>query len=244
MSRQKKLQKLKRRRERALSARPWDAPEKWKQQPVQDPPPGYASYTVTDEPMPDAEGGGETLEQILGNEGLERLHGLVKENPHAAIAELTPLLEAHPDIPVIYNWLQSAYSLAGNAQKSEELIHRLYQRHPNYLFGRVAYAQLLLRRKEIKKAAEVFNHTWNLKAHYPQRSEFHITEFVAFASIYILYHFHTGDMRAVDAMFQAMKGIAPDSEVTQEIAGLLSSPDVAAIRLVAKALLGSKRRRR
>src|SRR5947208_14574325 len=91
MSRQKKLKKLQRRRERGLPARQWITEEPW-----EDRLPARFQLTeciITEEPLRIDPGKANFLRQVLGTERMERLHAMLSENPRAAIPQRTELLE-------------------------------------------------------------------------------------------------------------------------------------------------------
>jgi len=64
-------------------------------------------------------------------------------------------LELEPDSPDILNNLASAYSLQGRLDESEEIIRRIHQRHPDYLFGATDLAKFHIHNREFDKAAEL-----------------------------------------------------------------------------------------
>ena len=83
----------------------------------------------------------------------------------------------------VYNYLCSAYLAIGDRENSEAVALENYERHPNYLFAETNYARICLDKGDLERIPAIFNDKFDLKRLYPRRSRFHISEFVAFASV-------------------------------------------------------------
>ncbi|BCE03554.1 hypothetical protein TYM08_P3617 [Marinicellulosiphila megalodicopiae] len=94
----------------------------------------------------------------------------------------------YPQNNILSNFLSNAYLLTKQMEKHEALSEKTFSECPEYLYGRVHWAKILMDRNDYKQANEVFNNTWDLKKLYPQRKVFHITEVLAFYSTAITYH--------------------------------------------------------
>lgn len=150
------------------------------------------------------------------------LHDMLKTKPRTVIPELIELIEKYPNVPTLRNNLGVAYSSAGEIEKMEEVTIENCRLNPDYLFGKLNYAQLCLMRKEYDKIPEIFNHTFDLKELYPNREEFHISEFVNFMGIMGEYHFHTGNREQTQAIYEMLRKVAPDDQNTDNLEFLLS----------------------
>jgi tetratricopeptide (TPR) repeat protein len=171
------------------------------------------SYDITTEPLPLPEEPDSFLDQSTADLRAN-LHNDVFENPKSVIPQLEPLLARHPDSRILMNWLSAAYSRVGRDDDANQILKRNYFAHPNYLFARLNYAQMLMREDRIDDAAEVMEYKWDLKALYPHRDVFHLTEFLAFGNVAVEYFTRSGDPESAENIYEVMKDMAPDHEVT------------------------------
>jgi tetratricopeptide (TPR) repeat protein len=91
---------------------------------------------------------------------------------------LQQALQRAPDCPGVLNNLAMAYEIQGRSREAEELAREIHARFPDYLFGKVAMARILLRQGEMTKARE-------LVAPLLTGRRLHFTEFSAIASVQI-----------------------------------------------------------
>lgn len=177
-----------------------------------------AEYEITSEPVI------ELQDKRIPKEvksALERLHSIVQARPHTAIPELVALIQAHPNIPKLYNYLSIAYSAAGDTEKAEEVVTKNYQLHPDYLFARMNYAEVCLRRNDYDAVAQIFNHKFDLKLLYPKRKCFHISEFTGFFGIIGPYFYHTGQQETAENVYQLLYQVDPKNYYTKRLKRLL-----------------------
>ena len=148
---------------------------------------------------------------VLSQDAAERLNWMVHNRPAEAIQPLRELLARHPDVPAFYNWLANACASTGRQAEAEELIRLSYERFPKYLFSRVTYAQLLLRRGWIEEVPAVAGH-FDLKEIYPHRDLFHVSEFGAVAGLAVLYFVEIGEIDAAESWLNVLEDYMPDAE--------------------------------
>jgi tetratricopeptide (TPR) repeat protein len=144
-----------------------------------------------------------------------RLHGLLTDDPARAVVELEEALTQFPESPLLMNWLAAAYGRTGEVEKSEALSLRNYQLHPNYLFARINHAHTLVHEGKLEEAAKVMEHKWDLKALRPDLDLFHYTEFVAMSYVAIEYFMRTDNMEKAQPIYDTLKRLAPNHEVTR-----------------------------
>jgi len=118
----------------------------------------------------------------------EDLHELIFDDPEKAIPILLTLVEEYPHIPQFKNFLSVAYSQMEDNEKAYEIIIETCQQHPDYLFGKTNYASLCIERGEFDKIPEIFDNKMALELLYPDRREFHVSEYTNFNGIMALYH--------------------------------------------------------
>jgi len=241
MGRQKRLQKLKRRRKRGLSTRQRVTLEHWENR--SESPLYLSEILITWEPLQSDAGKADVLKHDVGKDRVEEIHSMIYDDPASAIKELEPLLDRYPHVPALYNWLAASYGQLGNLEKGEEFALLNYQRHPNYFFSRINYAGVLLNRGEVEQVAKLFNDTWDLALLYPGRKKFHISEVVAFQGIAFQYMMRTGDLETADTIYELMEHIAPDDRQTAYMRRLIRGPFFLRLtrRLLSWAAAGSRR---
>jgi len=124
-------------------------------------------------------------------------------------------IEKYPNVPQFYNYLSVAYSLSGQRKKAEEMIRENYRRNPTYLFARLNYAELCLGQRDYEQVEKIFDHKFDLKALYPKRKRFHISEVAGFMGIVGIYFVETGEREAAETNYDILMQIAPDYPVTK-----------------------------
>jgi hypothetical protein len=72
-----------------------------------------------------------------------------------------------------------------------------------------------------KKVPGILNHKLDLKLMYPERSTFHISEFVGFTSIMCKYYNAVGERKAAELLFKNLEQIAPEHAATKQIKRVL-----------------------
>ncbi|MCK5907187.1 MAG: hypothetical protein KAG37_06325, partial [Flavobacteriales bacterium] len=113
----------------------------------------------------------------------------------------------NPNNPQLYSFLANANIKLGNIDKADEWTELGYNKFPEYLFGKISYAQTLLQKGEAIQVPEVFNNTLDLKTLLPNRKEFHILEAVNFYSIMCLYFTTQGDIASANVYWKELKEI-------------------------------------
>jgi tetratricopeptide (TPR) repeat protein len=171
-----------------------------------------STYEITSEPILDRRY--KRLPKHV-KDAVEELHDLSQRQPKKAIPELLEWIEKYPNIPQFYNYLSIAYSWSGQRKKAEEVIQENYRRNPTYLFARLNYAELWLARRDYEKVAEIFDHKFDLKALYPKRKRFHITEVAGFMGIIGIYFVEIGEREAAETYYDILKQLAPDYPATK-----------------------------
>lgn len=162
---------------------------------------------------------------------IERLNGMLHHSPREAIAELEDLIERHPGVPTLRNYLTIAYSAAGDRERAYREIEEAVRRHPDYLFARLNHAELCISRGDLAKAAELLGGpARDLRALYPHRERFHISEYVAFTYTVGRYHLEAGDRAAAERAYERLVAVAPDERSTMRLHELLYHRPTSSVR--------------
>lgn len=184
-------------------------------------PVNIVEYTVTTEPLKDKDYLKLPLEV---RERQEALHDKIHDTPQNVIPEMLALLEQYPNIPQFYNYLGAAYRSAGDEENYEATVRACYERYPDYLFGRIGYAEILLAQGEPEIIPEIFNHKFDLKLLYPHRNTFHISEVLSFNFLMGRYHQQIGQRDVAERYYDIMNQLAPDHLLTGHLRDRLYPP--------------------
>ena len=148
---------------------------------------------------------------FASDEERDRINGIfleVLENPsQKQIDLLEGELAINNNNPQLYSFLANANIKLGNLDKADEWTELGHKKFPDYLFGKISYAQTLLQKGEAPKVLEVFNNKFDLKSLLPNRKEFHILEVVNFYSIMCLYFTTQGKISSANVYWKELKEI-------------------------------------
>jgi hypothetical protein len=128
-----------------------------------------------------------------------------------------------PNNPIFQNYLYNAYILLQEKSKAENVLLGLTERFPDYLFGRVAYAQNLLQDGRADKIPALFGGHFDLSSLYPERNSFHISEFNTFTAIQCFYYLQIGDdlIAGIYGTLSKQWAIDPIRDFTSDVLNLL-----------------------
>jgi tetratricopeptide (TPR) repeat protein len=118
-------------------------------------------------------------------------------------AVLKQALEIDPDDPALLNNLGQAYLLQKQEQKAEELAYEIYERFPDYLFGRTNLAGILITKGELDRANELI-------APLLSRKRLHFAEFGAICVAQIQLALAQGNKKVAESWLDLMKQVIPD----------------------------------
>ena len=153
------------------------------------------------------------LEQVPDDH--QELFDCVHEDPRRAIARLKKLINQYPDTPTLYNWLCIACSNLGDHQAARAAAETNFQRHPRYFFGRLNYAEILLREGRLRDVFETIGKTFILTEVEPNRGKFHISEVVSFYGLVARYVLRLGKIKSAMSFFSVLQKIEPDHRITK-----------------------------
>jgi tetratricopeptide (TPR) repeat protein len=105
--------------------------------------------------------------------------------------------------PVVLNNLAVACANQGRTEESEAISIRLYEKHPDYLFGRTALASLAAERGELDRARE-------LLAPLVERPRLHRNEFTSLCIAQLNLHLAAGEDEPVKHWLGMLRQVSPD----------------------------------
>jgi hypothetical protein len=133
------------------------------------------------------------------NKEIEEIHFIImRGNPTAReLRNLIPRIQQGvqrwPANPIFQNYLYNAYILLQEGAKAEGVLLGITERFPDYLFGKVAYAQKLLQNGRADEIPALFGGHFDLSSLYPKRDSFHLSEFITFTTTLCFYYLEMGD---------------------------------------------------
>jgi hypothetical protein len=163
------------------------------------------------------------------NKTAEEIHSILfRGNPTAreirtVIPRIQEGMKRWPASPVFQNYLYNAYIILEEKSKADSALATLKQQFPDYLFGKVAYAQKLLQTGQSDKIPALFGGHSDLSSLYPKRDSFHLSEFITFMTIYCFYYLDKGDDLMAGIYGTALKqwAVDPIAEFTTDVLNML-----------------------
>jgi len=176
-------------------------------------------YRITDEPDDIADNYGLSEDEAEWVADLsQEFHAL----PHSQRGSLIPRLEAakdrFPQIPMLWNHVAAAYDAAGRDDDHRRTVLEVLERFPNYLFGKLSYAEMLLHDGRLDEFAEFFGGRFALHDCCNGRCDFHLSEMVSFFGLMVQYFLKRRDFDQAERYLESLNTMAPDHPTTQALA--------------------------
>ncbi|MCP5505900.1 MAG: hypothetical protein H7A38_03335 [Chlamydiales bacterium] len=160
------------------------------------------------------------LKKSFSKEDLETflsLYELASNSPKRAKKEVALFLEKHPHHPEILNLFTYLHLSLRKVKKAERLIEENYTHNPDYLFAKINYADLCLRKGNPQKIPEIFHQKLSLPELYPLKKMFHISEFRGFMTLMGHYHLSIGNRSAAEGYHYLAARVDPHHPSTQNL---------------------------
>ena len=106
-------------------------------------------------------------------------------------------------MPDLLNNLAMAYDLQGRHEDAVALTRQIHDRHPDYLFARVALAKLHLQKREITEARALLDPLLT-------RKRWHFSEYAAFCGAQIELSLAEGNREAAQSWLDMWANVDPD----------------------------------
>lgn len=154
---------------------------------IADPNFNVQNIRLTEEPMP----GEQSKEEE--KQGYEIYKSLFSENisteeMRQLLTRIKSFIERWPENPIFHNYLINTYIRLGERQNVKEASLAILERFPEYFFGKVTYAQLLIEEGKVDEVPKVFNDQLHIRLAFPEREIFHVSEFISFNLLMSLYY--------------------------------------------------------
>ena len=179
-----------------------------------------AEYEITDEPVREK---WYTRLPLAVQDRIEELHSQIRQGDEDSIRELENLIIKYPKVPLFYNYLSAAYQYANMKEKAEETIIENYRKNPDYLFAKLNYAEIFLRKGDYAEFAEIFRHNFDIKFHLPNRRRFHLTEFTQFYASVGRYYAGIKDYKTAQMIYDMLCNFKTNSPNIQSLGQMLET---------------------
>ena len=140
---------------------------------------------------------------------LSSLYVQVQEDPKTHIGKLEQLSARCGAVPEIANLLAFALLQTGKRKEAELLIEKTWAEHPDYLIGKINYADQALRQGKKERVASIFSECFDLGRLYPERDTFHFSEFRGFMVVMGFYHLAIGEKEKAEEYYQLAFQVDP-----------------------------------
>lgn len=148
---------------------------------------------------------------------INRMHLDVAKKKNGTVDRLIELINKYPKNPQLKNLLTSYYISTNQEEKGYEFNRKTLAAHPNYFFAKLNLANEYVYNEEYDKVIEVLGENFDLKALYPNRSTFHISEVMSMLKFGSIYNAYIREFEKAKAFIERMRKIDP-SDYEVEIA--------------------------
>ena len=147
---------------------------------------------------------------------LQNLLKTLQKNPSKALPELKDLIVKYPLEPILYNYLYIAYTQLGEEENSEQVVLEIKKIFPDYLFGKIIYANYLLKKGRINEVLKIFNNEDVISRAFPGRINFHFSEVIAFLELMGRYYIATEGFEKALQFYKRLLKLKPDEKEFEE----------------------------
>ncbi len=147
---------------------------------------------------------------------IREIAGDIEKGEQRTIDKLKEYIERYPDVPQFKNFLERTYASAGMTDKAWEMTKRTVREHPEYLYGKLNFANVLIEQGEPERVPDIIGEEMNLASLYPEREEVHVGEVLSFFNTCMRYYLAIDDRESAERCLEIMEEVAPDERITQE----------------------------
>lgn len=142
---------------------------------------------------------------------IDEIYPEVIKGKKSTIKKLHRLCKKYPHIPHFKNYLSIAYDRSGNYKKAVEINRELVNQRPDYLFGRINYAEDLIVNNQLDEVPALLGEEMHIHKLFPDRDIFHIDEVSKYYGTVIQYLLKTDRVDEAKLRFDFISEVEPDS---------------------------------
>ena len=155
-------------------------------------------FLITDEPKV-SPGRSPKVERLAE----DAFHALFEGRGKVAETKLRLATELEPDAPDLWNNLAMALLMQDREKEFEAICEMVSQRWPDYFFGRVTFANRLVKSRQYEEALEILNALQH-------RGTFHRTEFTALSKSFAKYFMSRNEQSSAIRWIEMLEQVSPD----------------------------------
>lgn len=167
---------------------------------------------VTEDPIKDS------TDNKLDNT-IERMHNTVRSGNlnKKTIAELEGLVQTHPHITSLKNYLYIAYKFDNQKSKALDILHTTINQHPDYIFGHLNMASNYLNEGHLDKAAYTLIEPYDVRK--LEKGEFiHISAFKSYYSTAIEIEIERQNLEKAEALHRILFDYNKNEDIVKKLA--------------------------
>jgi len=138
------------------------------------------------------------------------LRAQAKKGKRGIIEKLIKNIAKYPNEPSLKNYLFLAYKDKGKIAEAEKVAAKMSTQHPDYLFGKLALAELYIERGEYEKVPEILGEHLELQLLYPDTEVFHISEVTSFYSVVMMYFIELKEWGKAEDRLDLIREVEPE----------------------------------
>lgn len=131
-------------------------------------------------------------------EAIGKIYPDVMSGKNGIIPKLKKLIGKYPDVKQFRNYLASAYLSTGNVEQAKNVNERLVADFPDYLFAKMFKAEIFLNSGEPELCRNLLGQNLRLEELHPERTEYHIAEFMTYQALAIKYFISIGNLEEAE----------------------------------------------
>ncbi len=159
---------------------------------------------------------------------LERAHELTwtDEVREYNLREVIKIAKAHPKIPELKTFVHSLARRIGHTEVAREYAEYLELMHPDYFFTPIVLINEAIHHQHYDRVTEIVNPEMDLAALFPERAEFHVSEFLNFQQMCVTYFAKTNQLELAHERLEWMESVGPNHPTTTNAFILLEQAEM------------------
>ncbi len=137
----------------------------------------------------------------------KELHELANKGSDFAIKKIERWIEKYPNVPLLYNYLATAYMNNKQIDKATQINDQSAKRFPDYPLFRTNMAVTAIAKGELDKAEAILGKNLELSEFLPNRKIYHVTEMVQFLEIVTYFFIAKGEYDLAENRINIMKEV-------------------------------------
>ena len=137
----------------------------------------------------------------------EELHDLAYKGSTFAIKKIERWIEKYPNVPLLYNYLSTAYVCNKQSEKGEKINEIGAKRFPEYSLCRINMAVTAITNENLEKAEAILGKNLELSEFLPNREIYHVSEVIQFQEVVVYLCIAKGEFELAENRIKHMKDL-------------------------------------